>query len=219
MHNDCRDNNNDIYCKDNILNNYNPCNNMNDNHFSVICKPGPQGPQGPQGEIGLTGPQGPSYASTGFSAFIPSLNISSSTQLTNWSVTSPYYSDPNFNTTTGYFTVPETGRYSIKATINYSTTAAISGSIGTYNPSFVVRKTSPNTENLVSGLFPLLNISVVVLTLRAILGSGTVVLAGDVELTAGDVVGLFYIADGMNLSLNLGGSDTGGVVWSIHRIS
>jgi hypothetical protein len=72
---------------------------------------------------------------------------------------------------------------------------------------------------LISGLFPILNVSIVlVLTLRAVLGSGTVTLAGDVELNAGDEIGLFYESNGLSISLNLGGG-TGGVVWSIHKIA
>jgi len=72
---------------------------------------------------------------------------------------------------------------------------------------------------LINGLFPLLNLNVTLLTLRAILGNGAVVLAGDVELSAGDVIGLFYVSDGLSLTLNLGGANAGGMVWSMHRIS
>jgi hypothetical protein len=156
----------------------------------------------------------------GFSAFKTALEVSTGTQLTDWTVDAPYYGDPNFDAATGNFTVPETGRYSIKATINYSTTAAISVAINASNPSFVVRRTSPAADDLISGLFPLLNVNVaLLLQLRAILGNGTVNLAGDVELTAGDVIGLFYVDDGLTIALNLGGADAGGIVWSIHRIA
>lgn len=51
------------------------------------------------------------------------------------------------------------------------------------------------------------------------MGNGTVTLAGEVELTAGDTIGLFYISDGLTLSLNLGGANSGGIVWSVHRIA
>ncbi|MGI6003985.1 MAG: hypothetical protein ACOX88_01010 [Christensenellales bacterium] len=138
----------------------------------------------------------------------------------DWSVVDPYYGHTNFDALTGDFEVPETGRYAIKATINYSTTAAITVAINAPNPSFVVRRTSPTTDDLVSGLFPLLNVNVaIVLELRAILGNGTVTLTGDVELTAGDIIGLFYVANGLTLELNLGGVDSGGIVWSMHRIA
>ena len=66
----------------------------------------------------------------------------------------------------------------------------------------------------------MLNVNVIaVLTLRAILGNGTVTLAGEVSLTAGDVIGLFYVADGLTISLDLGGTGAPGIVWSINRIS
>ncbi|MEK3731054.1 MULTISPECIES: hypothetical protein [Paenibacillus] len=42
-------------------------------------------------------------------------------------------------------------------------------------------------------------------------------LGGDVELNAGDVIGLFYEANGLTIPLNIGGP-TPGIVWSMHRI-
>lgn len=139
----------------------------------------------------------------------------------NWSTASPYFSDPNFNAVTGNYTVPVTGRYAIKATINYATTAVLSITLGAaVNPAFVVQRTSPIATALITGLFPVLNVNIaLVLTLRAILGSGTVTLAGDVTLNAGDVIGLFYAANGLTLSLNLGSGATNGIVWSIHELT
>ncbi|MGE7021635.1 hypothetical protein [Solibacillus cecembensis] len=131
---------------------------------------------------------------------------------------SPFYTSPTFNAATGIFTVPTTGRYCLEATINYSTSVAISLTLGaSINPSFAIRRNG--TSNLISGLFPLLNVNIIlVLTLRAILGNGTVTLTGDVELTAGDTIDLFYESNGLTLTLNLGGANSGGIVWSIHRI-
>jgi hypothetical protein len=155
----------------------------------------------------------------GYSVFLSTLSTSASTQLIGWTATAPYYNTTTFNQTNGNFTVPTTGRYSIKATINYSTTAAITVTLGAgVNPAFIVRRTSPIATDLISGVFPILNVNLaLVLTLRAVLGSGAVTLAGDVSLNAGDVVGLFYEANGLTLALNLGGA-TGGIVWSVHRI-
>ncbi|MNQ78854.1 hypothetical protein D3C85_937760 [compost metagenome] len=106
------------------------------------------------------------------------------------------------------------------ATINYSTTAAISVSLGAgINPFFAVQRTSPSAVNLVSGFLPILNVNVVlVLTLRAVLGTGEITLAGEVSLTAGDVIGLFYNAAGLTISINIGNGTTG-VVWSMHQIA
>ncbi|HBS47475.1 MAG TPA: protoporphyrinogen oxidase, partial [Paenibacillus sp.] len=170
---------------------------------------------------GVTGATGPNIQAEGFSAFLSSLSVSTSSQLTGWSVASPFYTDPSFNPVTGNYTVPATGRYSIEATINYSTTASISISLGSgINPAFVVQRTSPTSTNLVSGLFPVLDVNVaLVLTLRAILGNGTVTLAGEFALTAGDVIGLFYVSNGLTVPLNLGGANTSGIVWSVHELT
>ena len=68
--------------------------------------------------------------------------------------------------------------------------------------------------NLIVGNLPLLNVDVTgVLTLRVVLGAGTVTLTGDVELTLGDIVGLFFNADGFNRDLN-----ASNVVWSMFSL-
>lgn len=164
---------------------------------------------------------GPHVTTEGFSATMSSLTVSGGQQLTTtWSVAPPYFNSGNFNTVTGNYTVPATGVYSIQATINYVTTAAITISLGgSVNPSFVVRRSAPTVTNLIAGLFPILNINVsVLLTLRTILGNGTVTLAGEVRLNQGDVVGLYYVDSGLAVNLNLGGSGSG-IVWSINRIA
>lgn len=160
-------------------------------------------------------------ASQGFSAFLSSMSVSGNTQLTGWTVTSPYFDSDSFDETTGEYTVPASGVYIIGAAINYSTASPITVSIGdTINPTFVVRRTSPVVTDLISGLLPVLDVNVVlVLTLRAILGNGMVPLIGEADLEAGDVIGLFYEADGLGVTLNLGGSEAAGIVWSINRLT
>lgn len=182
---------------------------------------GATGLTGATGITGATGATGTIVGIDGFSAFLPALSTATSIQLAGWTVTPPYYDSATFDEATGNFTVPTTGRYTINATINYSTAAALSISLEEgVNPAFVVQRTSPTTTQLISGLFPVLNVNVaLVLTLRAILGNGTVTLTGDLELTAGDVIGLFYAANGLTAALDLGGAGTPGIVWSIHRIS
>lgn len=181
---------------------------------------GETGATGVTGVTGVTGATGAGVATEGFSAFLPTFSAATSTQLTGWTVTTPYYDSATFDEVTGNYTVPVTGRYSFEATINYSTTAAITISLGAgTNPAFVIRRTSPATTDLVSGLFPLLNVNVaLVLTLRTILGNGTVTLTGDFLLNAGDVIGLFYEADGLTVPLDLGG-DSSGIVWSVVRLT
>ena len=186
--------------------------------------PGPTGPEGPQGPPGPTGPEGPQgppgppFAEVGFSATTTAAGVSSSQIIDDWTTSPPYYGHPNFNEVTGIFTVPETGRYHISATVSYQTTAALSiGLADDVNPAFVVRNLTTN-EDLVSGLFPILNTSLLVLTTRVILGNGTVTLTADVELTADDEIALLYESSGLTLSLNLGGANSP-IVWSVHRIA
>lgn len=158
----------------------------------------------------------------GFSAFLTSAaGVTGSTQLAGWSVASPYFDSATFDEVTGTYTVPATGVYIIEATINYSTTAAVTVSLGAgISPAFVVRRTAPVVTDLISGLFPVLNVDVaLVLTLRAVLGSSTVTLVGEVTLDAGDVIGLFYEADGLVIPLDLGGTGGPGIVWSINRLT
>ena len=172
-----------------------------------------EGPEGPEG------PTGPAFAQNGFSAFRQALSVTGSDQIDGWSVADPYYTGSGFDASSGNYTVPASGKYSIKATINYSTTVAISVTIGSANPSFAVRRTSAPAGSLVSGLFPVLNLNVALLTIRAILGNGMVTLAGDVDLVAGDIIDLFYESDGLTLTLDLGGEDDSGIVWSMHQIA
>ncbi|WP_107839373.1 hypothetical protein [Metasolibacillus meyeri] len=178
---------------------------------------GATGATGPTGDTGPTGATGPAFTE-GFSAFKTSLVTNTSTVIPSWTVTAPYYTTGGFNPTTGVFTVPVTGRYSFAATLNYSTTAVISLSLGSgINPAFYMRRNS--SANVIGGLFPLLNVSITLLTLRAILGNGTVTLAGDLLLNAGDTIDLYYEANGLTIGLNLGGVNAAGMVWSCHRIA
>lgn len=155
-----------------------------------------------------------------FSAFIANYSTASSTQLSGWTVTPPYYSSPNFSDITGDYTVPATGTYAISATINYSTTAPISVSLGAgVNPAFIVRKTSPIVTDLIQGVFPIFDVNVaLVLSLRTILASSTVTLSGNVQLNAGDIIGLFYEADGLTVPLNLGGTNSNGIMWTVTKL-
>lgn len=75
------------------------------------------------------------------------------------------------------------------------------------------------TTDLISGLFPILNVSITLLTLRAILGNGSVTLVGDVQLNQGDVIGVYYIADGLTIDIAIGGAADNATVWSVHRLT
>lgn len=156
---------------------------------------------------------------TGFSAQRPPSQANSSFQLGNWVINDSFYSGQGFDPVTGTYTVPEDGRYSIKAIVSYRSTVTLTVSIGSgVNPAFQIRKIGEPTP-LISSLLPVIDVSALLLTLRAILGSATVVLVGDVELKKGEQIGLFYETSGLNILLDIGGVDTPGTVWSVHRIA
>lgn len=155
-------------------------------------------------------------APAGFTATLSSLSVSANSLISGYNQL--YADGTGLNTAAGTYTVPTTGTYRVSATVNYSTLAALSLSLGAgVNPKIAFRRNG--TETL-SGLFPILNVNVaLVLTLRVILGSGTVVIAGDVPLNAGDVVDLQYVANGLTVNLNLGGTGTtNGIVWSVRKL-
>ncbi|PLT45465.1 Flagellar hook-length control protein FliK [Paenibacillus pasadenensis] len=114
-----------------------------------------------------------------------------------------------------------TGRYSIEATISYSTTASLSVSLGSsVTPAFVIQRTSPVSTVLVTGLFPVLDFNIaLLLTLRAILGSATITMVGEYQLNAGDVIGIYYVANGLSVNLNLGGAAANVSTWAIHQMA
>jgi hypothetical protein len=178
--------------------------------------PGPagaQGPSGPAGPQGDSGPAGTSFTSEGFSVTGTTYSIASSTLFTNWSEASPYYASPAFNPATGIFTAPATGKYAIHATVNYKTNVPVSISLGSgIDPFFTVKKNG--STDLIKGYMPILDVNMaLILTIRTVLSSATVTLSGDVELQAGDEVGLYYEADGLTLGFSTD------IVWSIHRLS
>ncbi|MGM0942904.1 MAG: hypothetical protein ACQEWU_18380 [Bacillota bacterium] len=228
---------NHSYCT-NCNKHYNHCrcgnlNIINEINLPSCCENGPTGATGATGVTGATGTTGATGATgptgatgdivtdIGFSANRVPTTVAADTQLDNWSVASPFYDAAGFDEVAGTYTIPATGRYSIKAVISYSTTAAITASLGAgVNPALVVQRISPVTTDLITGLFPVLNVDIVlVLTLRAILGSGQVTLEGDVELDAGDVIAIQYVADGLTINVDLGGTDATGTIWSVHRLS
>ncbi len=156
----------------------------------------------------------------GFSAYLASQTTSASVQLANWTVTAPFYGSADFNATTGNYTVPATGRYWIAATVNYSLTNPVTLGIGgSVFPYFQVRRSAPTSTVLVSSLLPVLNLNVTLLNIRAVLGNAGVTLAGEADLAAGDVIGLYYAANGLTLTLNIGLGADNGVMWIVQRLT
>ena len=157
---------------------------------------------------------------TGFCGSVSAASVSSSTTFVIWNTSSPFYNTGNFDATSGEFTVPATGNYLISATIPYKTTAPVTISQGAgVNPYFEVVRTSPSTASLLQASLPMLDVNIaLVLTLRSILGSGTVTIAGSVELTAGDIITLKYNANGLTIPINMGGGLGSGIVWSVTKL-
>lgn len=130
------------------------------------------------------------------------------------------YSTGGFDVPTGTYTVPATGIYKISASVNYAHLSAISISIGAgVNPSMQIRKVVGSAEVL-RGVFPILNVNVIlVLTLRALINTGTVPIDGTVALNAGDQLQLFYDAGGYTVALNLGSGGGTGINWSVTKVN
>jgi collagen type VII alpha len=51
------------------------------------------------------------------------------------------------------------------------------------------------------------------------LGNAGVTLAGEADLTAGDVIGLYYAANGLTLTLSIGLGAVNGVMWVVQRLT
>ena len=157
---------------------------------------------------------------SGFSASISNLVTASDITLTGWNTIDPFFNMGFFNTVTGSFFTPVTGTYAITATINYKTIAPTTTSMGEeINPSFEVTRTSPTSASLLQAYLPVFDVNVpLVLTLRTILGSSAVNLAGTINLSGGDVFTLAYNANGLTVPITIGGDLVSGVVWSVTRI-
>lgn len=145
----------------------------------------------------------PNVLAEGFSAYRASLVVSANAMITDWDVSSPNFSGSNFNATTGFYTAPETGAYQTQAVISY-TAGTITTQLGANNPFFSIERTSPTTTDLVAGKIPVLDVDIALLiNLKTILSDSTVTLAGTLQLTQGDTLGLFYNSNSLSLPLTL----------------
>ena len=205
--------------------------------FNACCKPeqGPQGPigeQGAQGSDGIagapgaTGPQGEaglSEALYNFSATLTNITSNISFQFGSFIIADPFYdsesSSTDFNESTGAYTIPATGNYSIKAVINYEQTGSPTAIADTVNPRIILRRTNDNAI-LLTGSFPILDYEDPQLSMdiRILATTGQVVLAGDIYVAAGDILVLEYQADNYPGTLQFGEANSPGVVWSMHSL-
>lgn len=149
-----------------------------------------------------------------FSAFITSVTVSSNTQFGNWQTTTPFFTGPGFNATSGSYTIQATGKYFISVTMNYFISAVGVGIGGSVNPAIAVTRTLPSALNLLAGALPILNITLI----RCLLGSGQVNLSGIAQLTAGDTIGVVYQASGGTTSIPIGAATTPGLTWSVQSL-
>ena len=145
----------------------------------------------------------PHVLTEGFSAYKATLGVTGDTMITNWSMPSPYFSGNNFNGATGLYTAPKTGAYQTQAIISY-TAGTITTQLGSNNPFFLIQRTAPTTDDILTGKLPVFDVNIVLLlNIRTLLSSSTVTMAGTMQLTQGDTIGLFYKADGMSLAFTL----------------
>lgn len=162
--------------------------------------------------------------SPGFAVTRNGLSMTTTGIIGNWTTPSDVYYNligGLFNTTSGVFTVNRTGYYQVKASLSYSTTASITAAIGSgVVPVVELARNVTTPESLIVGAFPILDVNIaLLLTLRAILGSGEVVLTGDIHLNAGDQVFIRYVPDGLTIPINLGGSMGRGLFWSVSYLA
>lgn len=154
----------------------------------------------------------PNVMQQGFSAFKTGVSANSNYTFVNWNTDSPYYGSPDFSTSSGLYTVPDTGNYSIEATINYSAGTLNAQTGDDQNPYFSVESGS---TIILKGFLPILDVSIFTLiSLRALLGTGQVTLAGEASLTKGSTLGLNYRPGGLTITINFNS-----VVWSVYRIT
>lgn len=166
------------------------------------------------GPVGTTGPAGV-ITPPGFSAFTSGTGIAGDRPtFSNWVIL--FAGDDGFNASNGVYTIPETGRYAIAATIIYSAatmTSILQGDI----PKITIQNSTANRELLI-GTFPALDVNINPLTLRTILSNGTIMITGNFALNAGDQISMQYEAGGLSSAVNLGSGNSHGITWSIHQI-
>ncbi|WP_279235896.1 hypothetical protein, partial [Nocardioides sp. SR21] len=163
---------------------------------------GATGPAGATGDAGPTGPTGP--GSTPLFSAVTNVVTSASTAIAGWSTSSPSFGGMSFDNIPGDFTVPATGRYRLTASCNASLPSPQTVSLGQgVNPYLALERTSPTTDELAVGQLDIFDVNIaLVLTLRALV-QGPVEIDKTVALTAGDVIRLKYVADGLVLAVNL----------------
>lgn len=178
---------------------------------------GATGGTGSTGATGATGPTGPTgTGSVSFSATLSNFTLQGvgDTQLSTWSTSFPFYPGTGFTASTGSFAVPTTGKYTIKMVLPYqapTTTLNLGSSV---SPLFQINQTFPGSSILLSNNLPVIDVNLgSPVIFRTLINTAHVVLEGDVLLTAGDILNVFYVSTeiGTNLTLN-------DAVWSMFSL-
>ncbi|HJU41083.1 MAG TPA: hypothetical protein VJ724_16050, partial [Tahibacter sp.] len=167
---------------------------------------GPAGPTGATGATGATGPTGPGLGPT-VSATNPIQVFGASGTVANWTLAPS--SGPGFDPSSGNYTAPQTGPY----LITYGTQFVLSAAAQTVslgagvNPTVELRRTSPIPTTLATAKVGIMYVNVaLLLNLRALI-QGQVGTSAVVQLNAGDVVSVNYVANGLTSSVNLENSN------------
>lgn len=147
------------------------------------------------------------FADTILSARNPS-NLTGDVQpLVNW--TEDIDNGNNFNPTTGIYTVPTNGIYEITLVVNFATTVTIN--ISNETPGFYIRQQSPGDVILARSGVSLVDITVLAVNIRALVGRGQVIISNIFELIQGNEISTeadFAGLLGINITLSAVNYDT-----------
>lgn len=190
-----------------------------------IGEQGEQGPDGVQGETGADGPQGETGISEtlyDFSATLSNFILDNDGQFSFYTTADPFYTDTGFNPITGIYTVPSTGKYAISAIVDFVRLGDLEILGDSVEPRIVLAAISGGTTTLLYGSFPIFDYDDTGgggnLNTRVLAQRGRVFVGGDIILSSGTQIALFYEADGMTSQIQFGELGSPGVTWSIYSL-
>ncbi|QRQ99431.1 hypothetical protein [Dyadobacter sandarakinus] len=127
-----------------------------------------------------------------------------------------YINQGSLDVSTSTYTVPQNGLYKVSAKLNYVQPTASTVSLGAgVDPNIQVRV---NGSEVGRSLFPIYNVNIaLVLTLRTMVNTGTLVFDDVLSLNQNDQLGLYYDNDGYTAAIELG-SSSNGITWTVMRI-